>query len=80
MILKEKSRDFKHGRYVFWRVWKPIINCFIFVPSPNYYLRLLIELHYCLWYGLKFTIHMILVFEEHTATYYDYVFIADTTS
>lgn len=78
MILKEKSRDFKHGRYVFWRVWKPIINCFIFVPSPNYYLRLLIELHYCLWYGLKFTIHMILVFEEHTATLH-YVFIADTT-
>lgn len=79
MILKEKSRDFKHGRYVFWRVWKPIINCFICVPSPNYYLRLLIELHYCLWYGLKFTIHMILVFEEHTATLH-YVFIADTTS
>lgn len=79
MILKEKLCDFKYGRYVFWCVWKLIINCFIFVFFLNYYLRLFIELYYCLWYGFKFIIYMILVFEEYIVILY-YVFIVDMIS
>lgn len=79
MILKEKLCDFKYGRYVFWCVWKLIINCFICVFLLNYYLRLFIELYYCLWYGFKFIIYMILVFEEYIVILY-FVFIVDMIS